>query len=72
MFIGERWYARAGGRTRNHAMAFLKTRNTAEHDRNQSMETEPVEEIREFVRRDVVSNPGHQPETTYSSQPLSV
>jgi hypothetical protein len=53
-------------------MAFLKTRNTAEHDRNQSMETEPVEEIREFVRRDVVSNPGHQPETTYSSQPLSV
>ena len=43
-------------------MAFLKTRNTAEHDRNQSMETEPVGEIREFVRRDVVSNPGHQPE----------
>jgi hypothetical protein len=41
-------------------MAFLKTRNTAEHD--QSMETEPVGEIREFVRRDLVSNPGHQPE----------
>ena len=43
-------------------MTLLKTRNTAEHDRNQSMETEPVGEIREFVRRDVVSNPGHQPE----------
>jgi len=40
----------------------LKTRNTAEHDRNQSMETEPVGEIREFVRRDVVSDPGHRPE----------
>jgi hypothetical protein len=43
-------------------MVFLKTRSTAEHDRNQSMETEPVGEIREFVRSDVVSNPGHQPE----------
>ena len=51
-----------GGPNGDHAMAFLKTRNTAEHDRNQSMETEPVGEIREFVRRDVVSNPGHQPE----------
>jgi ElaB/YqjD/DUF883 family membrane-anchored ribosome-binding protein len=44
-------------------MSFLKTLNTAEHDRNQSMETEPVGETREFVRRDVVSNPGHQPES---------
>jgi N-acetyl-beta-hexosaminidase len=43
-------------------MTFLKTRNTAEHDRNQSVETEPEAEIREFVRRDVVSNPGRQPE----------
>jgi len=43
-------------------MTLLKTRNTAEHDRNQSMETEPVGEIREFVRRDVVSDPGHRPE----------
>jgi hypothetical protein len=43
-------------------MTLLKTRNTAEHDRNQSMETEPVGEIREFVRRDVVSDPGHPPE----------
>jgi len=51
-----------GGPNGDHAMAFLKTRNTAEHDRNQSVETEPEGEIREFVRRDVVSNPGHQPE----------
>jgi N-acetyl-beta-hexosaminidase len=37
-------------------------RNTAEHDRNQSVETEPEAEISDFVRRDVVSNPGRQPE----------
>jgi N-acetyl-beta-hexosaminidase len=43
-------------------MTFLKTRNTAEHDRNQSVETEPEAEISDFVRRDVVSNPGRQPE----------
>jgi len=43
-------------------MAFLTTHNIAEHDRNQSVETEPEAEIREFVRRDVVSNPGRQPE----------
>jgi N-acetyl-beta-hexosaminidase len=46
----------------DHAMAFLTTHNIAEHDRNQSVETEPEAEIREFVRRDVVSNPGRQPE----------
>jgi hypothetical protein len=51
-----------GGQNRDHAMAFLKTRNTAEHDRNQSVETEPAGEIHEFVHRDVVSNPGRQPE----------
>jgi N-acetyl-beta-hexosaminidase len=46
----------------DHAMAFLTTHNIAEHDRNQSVETEPEAEISDFVRRDVVSNPGRQPE----------
>jgi hypothetical protein len=61
MFIGSDG-ALARGPNGDHAMTFLKTRNTAEHDRNQSVETEPEAEIREFVRRDVVSNPGRQPE----------
>jgi N-acetyl-beta-hexosaminidase len=43
-------------------MTLLKTRNTAEHDRNQPGEAEPEAEISDFVRRDVVSNPGRQPE----------
>jgi N-acetyl-beta-hexosaminidase len=43
-------------------MTSLKTRNTAEHDRNQPGEAEPEAEISDFVRRDVVSNPGRQPE----------
>jgi N-acetyl-beta-hexosaminidase len=43
-------------------MTFLKTCNTAEHDRNQPVETEPEAAISDFVRRDVVSNPGRQPE----------
>jgi hypothetical protein len=41
-------------------MAFRKTRHTAEHD--QSAETEVEGEIREFVRRDVVTSPGREPE----------
>ena len=43
-------------------MTFLKTCNTAEHDRNQPVETEPEAAISDFVRRDVVSIPGRQPE----------
>jgi hypothetical protein len=41
-------------------MAFRKTRDTVEHD--QPAETEMEGEIREFVRRDVVTNLGCQPE----------
>src|SRR5262249_2443525 len=41
-------------------MAFRKTRDTAEHD--QPAETEVEAEIREFVRRDVVTNRERQPE----------
>jgi len=41
-------------------MAFLNTRDAVEHD--QSAETQVEAEIREFVRRDVVTNPGRQPE----------
>jgi len=41
-------------------MAFLNTRDAVEHD--QSAETHVEAEIREFVRRDVVTNPGRQPE----------
>ena len=41
-------------------MAFRKTRDIAEHD--QPMETDVEGEIREFVRRDVVINPGRQPD----------
>ena len=41
-------------------MAFRKTRDTAEHD--QSADTEVEAEIREFVRRDVVTNRERQPE----------
>jgi ElaB/YqjD/DUF883 family membrane-anchored ribosome-binding protein len=37
-------------------MAFHKTRDIAEHD--QPVETNVEAEIREFVRRDVVTNPG--------------
>jgi hypothetical protein len=42
-------------------MAFLKTRDTAEHDR--PAETEVEEEIREFVRRDVATSFRRQPES---------
>jgi hypothetical protein len=41
-------------------MAFRKTRETAEYD--QSVETDVEGEIREFVRRDVVTNAGRQPD----------
>src|SRR5262249_11388798 len=41
-------------------MAFRKTRDTAEHD--QPAETEVEAEIREFVRREVVTNRERQPE----------
>jgi len=41
-------------------MAFRKTRDIAEHD--QPMETDVEGEIREFVRRDVVINPGRHPD----------
>jgi len=43
-------------------MAFLKAGYTAERQHDHSAETEAEEKIREFVRRDVVSNPGCQPE----------
>src|SRR5262245_50810933 len=52
--------ARAGRRTGDQNMAFRKTRDTVEHD--QSAETEMEGEIRGFVRRDVVTNLGRQPE----------
>jgi hypothetical protein len=42
-------------------MAFRKTRDIAEHD--QLVQTDVEGEIREFVRRDVVTNPGPQPES---------
>ena len=41
-------------------MAFRKTRDTAEHD--QPAQTEVEAEIREFVRRDVITNRERQPE----------
>jgi hypothetical protein len=41
-------------------MAFRKTHNSVEHD--QPVETEVEGEIREFVRRDVVTNRERQPE----------
>jgi hypothetical protein len=43
-------------------MAFLKAAYTAEREHDHSAETEAEGKIREFVRRDVVSNPGCQPE----------
>jgi len=49
-----------GARTGDQSMAFRKTRDIAEHD--QPMETDVEGEIREFVRRDVVINPGRQPD----------
>ena len=42
-------------------MAFLKTRDTAEHDR--PAETEVEGEIREFVRRDLATSFRRQPES---------
>jgi hypothetical protein len=42
-------------------MAFRKTPDTAEHDQPAQMEVEG--EIREFVRRDVVTNRERQPES---------
>ena len=42
-------------------MAFLKPRDTAEHDR--PAETEVEGEIREFVRRDVATSLRRQPES---------
>jgi cation transport regulator ChaC len=42
-------------------MAFRKTRDIAEHD--QPVETDVEGEIREFVRRDVLADPGSQPES---------
>ena len=47
-------------------MAFRNTRDTVEHD--QSVETEVEAEIREFVRRDVVTNRERQPEN--ESEPV--
>ena len=44
----------------DQSMAFRKTRDIAEHD--QPMETDVEGEIREFVRRDVVINPGRHPD----------
>ena len=41
-------------------MAFRKMRNTVEHD--EPAETEVEGELREFVRRDVVTNLGRPPE----------
>ena len=41
-------------------MAFRKTRDIAEHD--QPVETDVEGEIREFVRRDVVTESGRQPD----------
>jgi len=41
-------------------MAFLKAGYTAERQHDHSAETEAEGKIREFVRRDVVSNPGCQ------------
>ena len=41
-------------------MAFRKTCDIAEHD--QLVETDVEGEIREFVRRDVVTEPGRQPD----------
>ena len=41
-------------------MAFLKAGYTAEREHDHSAETEAEGKIREFVRRDVVSNPGCQ------------
>ena len=43
-------------------MAFLKAGYTAEREHDHSAETEAEGKIREFVRCDVVSNPGCQPE----------
>src|SRR5262245_61543363 len=48
------------GAERRIKHAFRKTRDTAEHD--QPAETEVEAEIREFVRRDVVTNRERQPE----------
>ena len=47
-------------------MAFRNTRDTDEHD--QSVETEVEGEIREFVRRDVVTDRERQPEN--ESEPV--
>jgi hypothetical protein len=50
----------AQGAERGSNMAFRKARDTVEHE--QPAETEVEGEIREFVRRDVVTNLGRQPE----------
>src|SRR5262249_3578729 len=52
--------APARGGERGSNMAFGKARYTAESD--QPVDTEVEGEIREFVRREVVTNPGRQPE----------
>jgi hypothetical protein len=51
---------REGASNRNQNMAFGKARYTAEN--GQPLETEMDGEIREFVRRDVVTTPGRQPD----------
>ena len=51
----------AWGAERGSNMAFRKTRDTAEHD--QPADTKVEREIGEFVRRDVLANPEHQPES---------
>src|SRR5881392_1266172 len=49
-----------GARTGDQSMAFRKTRDIAEHD--QPVETDVEGEIREFVRRDVVTESGRRPD----------
>jgi hypothetical protein len=58
--------APARGAERGSNMAFRNTCDTVEHD--QSVETEVEGEIREFVRRDVVTNRERQPEN--ESEPV--
>jgi hypothetical protein len=50
-------------------MAFRKTRDTGEHD--QPAETEVEGEIRELVRRDVVTNAGRQPENEMAASSIN-
>src|ERR1700756_2374348 len=54
-------FAPASIETEDATMAFLKTRDTAEHDR--PAETEVEGEIREFVRRDAATSLRRQPES---------